>query len=95
MNLSRNLAREPQNPTFSSVIAAGSSIALRSKVGLLACVGVLASAGCDSKPKPNTSAVSDSKQPLTKVALVLNWYPEAEHGGYYAAKVHGIFEKYG
>ena len=95
MNLSRNLAREPQNPTFSSVIAAGSSIALRSMVGLLACVGILASAGCDSKPKPNTSAVSDSKQPLTKVALVLNWYPEAEHGGFYAAKVHGIFEKYG
>jgi NitT/TauT family transport system substrate-binding protein len=95
MNLSRNLAREPQNPTFLSVIAAGSSIALRSMVGLLACVGILASAGCDSKPKPNTPAVSDSKQPLTKVALVLNWYPEAEHGGFYAAKVHGIFEKYG
>ncbi len=30
-----------------------------------------------------------------KVALLLNWYPEAEHGGYYAAQVHGIFEKYG
>jgi len=26
---------------------------------------------------------------------MLNWYPEAEHGGFYAAKVHGIFEKYG
>ncbi|MCY2997901.1 MAG: ABC transporter substrate-binding protein, partial [Planctomycetota bacterium] len=64
-------------------------------IGLLACFGILVSAGCDSKPKSNTSAVSDSKQPLTKVALVLNWYPEAEHGGFYAAKVHGIFEKYG
>ncbi len=31
----------------------------------------------------------------TKVALLLNWYPEAEHGGFYAAKVHGIYEKYG
>jgi len=30
-----------------------------------------------------------------KVALLLNWYPEAEHGGFYAAKVHGIYEKYG
>jgi NitT/TauT family transport system substrate-binding protein len=26
---------------------------------------------------------------------MLNWYPEAEHGGFYAAKVHGLFEKYG
>jgi NitT/TauT family transport system substrate-binding protein len=32
---------------------------------------------------------------MTKVSLLLNWYPEAEHGGFYAAKVHGIFEKYG
>lgn len=30
-----------------------------------------------------------------KVVLMLNWYPEAEHGGFYAAKVHGIFDKYG
>jgi NitT/TauT family transport system substrate-binding protein len=29
------------------------------------------------------------------VTLMLNWYPEAEHGGFYAAQVHGIFEKYG
>jgi NitT/TauT family transport system substrate-binding protein len=32
---------------------------------------------------------------LTKVALLLNWYPEAEHGGFYAAQVHGIYEKFG
>ncbi len=32
---------------------------------------------------------------LKKVSLLLNWYPEAEHGGFYAADVHGIFEKYG
>ncbi len=30
-----------------------------------------------------------------KISLLLNWYPEAEHGGYYAALVHGIFEKHG
>ena len=28
---------------------------------------------------------------LTKVTLQLNWFPEAEHGGYYAALVHGFF----
>jgi NitT/TauT family transport system substrate-binding protein len=32
---------------------------------------------------------------LTQVTLVLNWYPEAEHGGYYAALVHGYFEEAG
>ena len=34
-------------------------------------------------------------QPLERVTLMLNWYPEAEHGGFYAAQVHGIFEQYG
>lgn len=29
-----------------------------------------------------------------RVTLMLNWYPEAEHGGFFAAKVHGIFAKY-
>eukprot|EP00913_Durusdinium_trenchii_P023450 g22028.t1 len=32
---------------------------------------------------------------LTKVTLVLNWYPEAEHGGFYAAKLHGYYEDAG
>lgn len=29
------------------------------------------------------------------VTLALNWYPEAEHGGYYAALVHGYFKEAG
>jgi NitT/TauT family transport system substrate-binding protein len=32
---------------------------------------------------------------LTKVSLQLNWFPEAEHGGFYAAQVHGYFEDEG
>ncbi len=38
-----------------------------------------------------------SAKPLSreKVSLLLNWYPEAEHGGFYAAQVHGIYEKFG
>lgn len=65
---------------------------------LLATVCLLPLIGCDSS-KPSKTAdqtpAADGKQSLTKVALLLNWYPEAEHGGFYAAKVHGIFEKYG
>jgi NitT/TauT family transport system substrate-binding protein len=40
-------------------------------------------------------AASKENAGRTKVALLLNWYPEAEHGGFYAAQVHGIYEKYG
>lgn len=32
---------------------------------------------------------------LEKVTLQLNWFPEAEHGGFYAALVHGEFEREG
>jgi len=55
--------------------------------------------GCDSpKPARVTTPAAESKADApkrTKVALLLNWYPEAEHGGFYAAQVHGIYEKYG
>ncbi len=30
-----------------------------------------------------------------KVTVVLNWFPEAEHGGYYAALVHKYYEEAG
>lgn len=39
------------------------------------------------------SATNDKS--LTKVTLQLNWFPEAEHGGYYAALVHGLFAEEG
>ena len=29
------------------------------------------------------------------VSMTLNWYPQADHGGYFAAKAEGIYEKYG
>lgn len=29
------------------------------------------------------------------VKLALNWFPEAEHGGYYAAQVHGLYRDRG
>jgi NitT/TauT family transport system substrate-binding protein len=55
--------------------------------------------GCDSPKPANVAApAGETKvetQTRTKVALLLNWYPEAEHGGFYAAQVHGIYEKYG
>lgn len=32
---------------------------------------------------------------LPKVQLALNWFPEAEHGGLYAAAVHGYYQESG
>jgi NitT/TauT family transport system substrate-binding protein len=43
----------------------------------------------------NDGSKDTAAQQLTKVALLLNWYPEAEHGGFYAAKTDGIFERFG
>lgn len=55
--------------------------------------------GCDAPKdkkvdRPAVQGKGDAPT-KTKVALLLNWYPEAEHGGFYAAQVHGIYEKYG
>lgn len=68
---------------------------------LVLCLGLLSvlalSMGCDAKPK----AAETPKQAINgaptrdKVKLLLNWYPEAEHGGFYAALVHGLYEKHG
>jgi NitT/TauT family transport system substrate-binding protein len=42
------------------------------------------------------SDVSEPSDPtLTEVTLQLNWFPEAEHGGYYAALVHGYYKEAG
>jgi NitT/TauT family transport system substrate-binding protein len=54
----------------------------------------LATFGCDNRDS-KSSPSKTAGLPKDKVVLMLNWYPEAEHGGFYAAKVHGIFERYG
>lgn len=45
--------------------------------------------GCDP------SAESDGGPSLEAVTLQLNWFPEMEHGGFYAALVHGYFREEG
>ena len=52
--------------------------------------------GCGSRDSV-TSQPSDAEKAgqtavvRTQVTLALNWFPEAEHGGYYAAQVQGFF----
>jgi NitT/TauT family transport system substrate-binding protein len=58
-------------------------------------------AGCGSNEPVNLTANSGSAAAgtpavqLDKVELALNWFPEAEHGGYYAALVHGYYKDAG
>lgn len=40
------------------------------------------------------SAFGQAKK-LTPVSYTLNWYPQAEHGGFFHAKADGIYERYG
>lgn len=72
-------------------------------VSLLA-VSLLAGCGSGSDsetPPTDGSKITDaggeasSSGELRAVQLRLNWFPEAEHGGYYAALVHGYFEEAG
>ncbi len=61
--------------------------------------GVFVFSGCssDQTPPPKDSptnpanAVAPKAKPIDDVELALNWLPEAEHGGFYAADVHGLF----
>jgi NitT/TauT family transport system substrate-binding protein len=53
---------------------------------------LLTVAGCNQPTHPPNNGADPS---LTKVTLLLNWYPEAEHGGYYAALVHGFYKDAG
>ncbi len=43
----------------------------------------------------STPDSDDSAEKIERVTLLLNWYPEAEHGGYYAALVHGYYREAG
>ena len=55
---------------------------------LLVFFGLLVS--CGSQPD-----AGDSPGGIEPVQLALNWFPEAQHGGYYAAQLHGLYREAG
>lgn len=52
----------------------------------LFCALLLFACGQNETPPP-------TEQGKTRVRLALNWFPEAEHGGFYAAHIHGYYAK--
>ncbi len=59
----------------------------------LLCAFVL---GCNSPSAPAPAAKNPAALPkLVKVKLGLNWYPEAEHGGFYEALLRGYYRDAG
>ena len=62
----------------------------------LFCVLLLASGLVGCKPaSPTTTEPGEESGQQQKVTLALNWFPEAEHGGYYAALVNGHYRDEG
>ena len=60
------------------------------RVAILSVVFLCLTAGCGDRG--DDTAESDSTfGASTRVKLQLNWFPEAEHGGFYAALVHGYY----
>ncbi len=51
-------------------------------------------AGCARAPREAKPTGANAPK-LTEVSLLLNWFPEAEHGGFFAAEVHGCFAEEG
>ena len=88
----------------SSLCAVNSFVTLSSRRLALLTVALLLTAGCSNSDSSSGTASPAASQSGTaaskltapvKVQLRLNWFPEAEHGGYYAALVHGFFEQQG
>ena len=52
----------------------------------------LAAAGCGAKPEPGAGAGSGSSEDLR---LVLDYFPNADHAGIYAAEASGEYDRAG
>ncbi|MHB0958098.1 MAG: ABC transporter substrate-binding protein [Pirellulaceae bacterium] len=57
----------------------------------LALAGLLLVSGCERRG----GDMPPASPGLRHVTLALNWFPEVEHGGFFAAEVHGYFQQEG
>ena len=62
----------------------------------LLCLLLLVSGMAGCKPSsPTATTPGEESAQLQKVTLALNWFPESEHGGYYAALVNDYYKQEG
>ena len=64
-------------------------------IGVMFLISLVAGCGKTDADPDSNSGDSTNPSALIEVSLQLNWLPEAEHGGYYAALAHGYFEEAG
>ncbi len=62
---------------------------------LLSFAGCTGSNGTESKDGPRTARANSTGNAPVHVELALNWFPEAEHGGYFTALVKGYYRDAG
>ena len=60
-----------------------------------AVAGLFSIVGCDTTATSSIDSASNGQPNRTGVRLALNWFPECEHGGYYAALVRGYYRDAG
>ena len=68
---------------------------MRHRTLLLALVATIAACGDAGKPAPSPAGSSAKPATLVPVKLQLNWVPEPEFGGFYAAQADGLFRDAG
>ncbi|RMF40568.1 MAG: ABC transporter permease [Planctomycetota bacterium] len=56
---------------------------------------LLASSGCGGDPAQRESGQSAGRDAARPTTMMLNWFPEAEHGGFYAAELLGFCRERG
>ncbi|MEX0727829.1 MAG: ABC transporter substrate-binding protein, partial [Planctomycetaceae bacterium] len=63
------------------------SLLLPLAVALIGC----SDSSTNTSPPPNDVSAANSPASVEKIQLQLNWFPEAEHGGFYAADLNGHY----
>ncbi|NLH99648.1 MAG: ABC transporter substrate-binding protein [Chthonomonadales bacterium] len=71
-----------------------SCIATRLKLAATVLAAFAVMGGC-TRGERRQQPSDRSADSLAEVSLLLNWFPEAEHGGFFAADVHGFYAEEG
>lgn len=56
---------------------------------------ILAACGTEESSGSSSESTESTKEKVTDVKIVLNWFAKSQHGGVYAAQENGLFEENG